>query len=172
MERVRPVLFLNKYDRIFLEMQMEDEQIYSTFRKVIENVNVIIQTYGDKTMPDLQLSPDDCTVAFGSGLQAWAFTIDSFYYNNYLKNNPNKDIKMPNLKKLWGDNFIDPITKTQSKINKPGMIRTFCYFFIKPIRTIHQLAMSENVSDKDKLTQLCAKLGLKWKHEFHNKYKK
>lgn len=68
---------------------------------------------------------------------------------------------MPNLKRLWGDYFINPKTKEQSNVLKPGMVRTFCYFFVKPIRTIYELAMSDNESDKKKLDTLISKLNIK-----------
>lgn len=44
-ERVTPVLFLNKIDRIFLETKLAFEDAYQGFLRIIENVNVIIATY-------------------------------------------------------------------------------------------------------------------------------
>merc|ERR1712053_2618 len=44
-ERIKPVLFVNKVDRCILELQMEPEDMYSKFRKAIEDVNVLISTY-------------------------------------------------------------------------------------------------------------------------------
>merc|ERR1711904_143521 len=67
-ERVRPCLFMYKVDRCILEMQMEPEEMYSKFRNAIENVNVIVSTYHDELMGDVQVYPDKGTVAFGSGL--------------------------------------------------------------------------------------------------------
>merc|ERR1712233_105394 len=45
-ERIRPVLFMNKMDRALLELQLEPEELYQTFSRIVENVNVIIATYG------------------------------------------------------------------------------------------------------------------------------
>merc|ERR1719317_1462432 len=67
-ERVRPCLFVNKVDRCILELQMEPEDMYGRFRKAIEDVNVIIATYNDALMGDVQVMPEKGTVAFGSGL--------------------------------------------------------------------------------------------------------
>merc|ERR1712147_605922 len=45
-ERIRPVLFMNKMDRALLELQLEPEELYQKFQRVVEDVNVIIATYG------------------------------------------------------------------------------------------------------------------------------
>merc|ERR1712167_420270 len=58
-ERVRPVVMINKMDRIILELQAELED-----------------TYHNEALGDCQVFPDMGTVAFGSGLQSWAFTLN------------------------------------------------------------------------------------------------
>merc|ERR1712063_167231 len=45
-ERIKPVLFMNKMDRALLELQLDPEELYQTFSRIVENVNVIIATYG------------------------------------------------------------------------------------------------------------------------------
>lgn len=50
-ERIRPVLMMNKMDRALLELQLEPEDLYQTFQRIVENVNVIISTYGDESGP-------------------------------------------------------------------------------------------------------------------------
>merc|ERR1711933_461667 len=62
-ERIRPILFLNKLDRAILELQMEPEDMYARFRKAVEDVNVIICTYNDALMGDVQVMPEKGTVA-------------------------------------------------------------------------------------------------------------
>lgn len=46
-ERIKPVLMMNKMDRALLELQLEPEDLYNTFQRIVENVNVIISTYGE-----------------------------------------------------------------------------------------------------------------------------
>jgi small GTP-binding protein len=75
-ERIRPVVFINKVDRAILELQLDPEEAYQGFVKTLQNVNVIISTYNDPVMGDLQVFPEKGTVAMGSGLQAWAFLGD------------------------------------------------------------------------------------------------
>lgn len=46
-ERIKPVLMMNKMDRALLELQLGPEELYQTFQRIVENVNVIISTYGE-----------------------------------------------------------------------------------------------------------------------------
>lgn len=50
-ERIKPVVFMNKMDRALLELQLDAEELYQTFCRIVENVNVIIATYGDDDGP-------------------------------------------------------------------------------------------------------------------------
>ncbi|KAL2528151.1 Ribosomal protein S5/Elongation factor G/III/V family protein [Forsythia ovata] len=52
-ERIRPVLTVNKMDRFFLELQVDGEEAYQTFQRVIENANVIMATYEDPLLGDV-----------------------------------------------------------------------------------------------------------------------
>ncbi|KAI3980379.1 hypothetical protein MKX01_003918 [Papaver californicum] len=77
-ERIRPFLTVNKMDRCFLELQVDGEEAYQTFSRVIENANVIMSTYEDPLLGDVQVYPDKGTVAFSAGLHGWAFTLTNF----------------------------------------------------------------------------------------------
>lgn len=44
-ERIKPILFCNKMDSALLTLQLDMEDLYQTFQRVVENVNVIISTY-------------------------------------------------------------------------------------------------------------------------------
>jgi elongation factor 2 len=48
---------MNKMDRALLELQLQQEDLFQTFQRIVENVNVIIATYGDDSGPmgDLQV---------------------------------------------------------------------------------------------------------------------
>lgn len=50
-ERIKPVLFMNKMDRALLELQLDQEDLFQTFQRIVENVNVIIATYNDDGGP-------------------------------------------------------------------------------------------------------------------------
>jgi elongation factor 2 len=48
-ELIKPVLMINKIDRAILELQVNGEEMYQNFIRVIENVNVIVATYEDES---------------------------------------------------------------------------------------------------------------------------
>ena len=84
-ERVKPVVMCNKLDRVLLELNMDPEECYQNLTRVIEDVNVLINTYCDETfakafggMQNILVDPCKGTVAFGSGLHQWGFTLVFF----------------------------------------------------------------------------------------------
>lgn len=79
-ERIKPVLFMNKMDRALLELQLGQEELFQTFQRIVENINVIIATYGDDDGPmgPIMVDPSIGNVGFGSGLHGWAFTLKQF----------------------------------------------------------------------------------------------
>jgi elongation factor 2 len=77
-ELIVPVLMVNKIDRGILELQVDGETMYQNYLRVIENVNVIVATYEEEGGQTLQVDPKLGTVAFGSALFGWAFTITVF----------------------------------------------------------------------------------------------
>ena len=52
-------------DRALLELQLQQEDLFQTFQRIVENVNVIIATYGDDSGPmgDLQVSKTSLNLA-------------------------------------------------------------------------------------------------------------
>ncbi|KAG7336628.1 translation elongation factor aEF-2 [Nitzschia inconspicua] len=56
-ERVKPVLMVNKVDRALLELQLPAEELYQAFCRSIESVNVIVATYNDEALGDVQVDP-------------------------------------------------------------------------------------------------------------------
>ena len=43
--------FMNKMDRALLELQLEQEDLYQTFQRIVESMNVIVATYADEDGP-------------------------------------------------------------------------------------------------------------------------
>lgn len=131
-ERIKPVLFMNKMDLALLTLQLEPEELYQTFQRTVENVNVIIATYGDETSPmgDVMVDPAKGTVGFGSGLHGWAFTLKQFaeLYSDRFKIEPSKLMK-----RLWGDQFYNPKEKKWAKDSSGGGVRGFTQYILDPI---------------------------------------
>jgi len=156
-ERIKPVLFLNKMDRALLELQLDKEDLYQTFQRIVENVNVIIATYGedDGPMGEIQVTPVNGTVGFGSGLHGWAYTLKQFaeMYSSKFK------VEVPNMmKRMWGDQFYNPQTKKWNKSGGDGYTRGYVQFILNPIYTLFDAVMNFN---KEKTAKLIEKLDIK-----------
>ncbi|KAH3900274.1 Elongation factor 2 [Saccharomycodes ludwigii] len=133
-ERIKPVMIINKVDRALLELQVTKEDLYQTFSRTVESANVIISTYADEVLGDVQVYPQQGTVAFGSGLHGWAFTIRQFA-NRYAKKFGVDRQKM--MERLWGDHYFNPKTKkwTNKDTDADGksLERAFNMFVLDPI---------------------------------------
>lgn len=154
-ERIKPVLCINKVDRALLELQVSKEDLFQSFSRTIESVNVIIATYFDKALGDVQVYPDRGTIAFASGLHGWAFTVRQFAVKYAKKFGVDRQ-KM--LERLWGDNYFNPKTKKWTKNGEADgkpLERAFNQFILDPIFKIFA-AVSHN--KRDEITTLLAKL--------------
>lgn len=75
-ERVRPVLFINKVDRLINELKLTPEKMQERFIGIITNVNMLIQKYAEPQYAEKWLvKVDNGSVAFGSGYRKWAINI-------------------------------------------------------------------------------------------------
>jgi len=75
-EGVKPVLFINKVDRLIEEMQLTPEEMQKRFVKIIREVNTMLRKYADEeTAEEWSVSVEDGTVAFGSALKNWAISL-------------------------------------------------------------------------------------------------
>ncbi|KAI0778312.1 P-loop containing nucleoside triphosphate hydrolase protein [Trametes elegans] len=158
-ERIKPVVVINKVDRALLELQVSKEDLFQSFSRTIESVNVIISTYHDEALGDVQVYPEKGTVAFGSGLHGWAFTLRQFANRYSKKFGVDKDKMMD---RLWGDNFFNPATKkwTTKSTDTDGkqLERAFNMFVLDPIFRIFDAVMNYK---KDQVGTICEKLDIK-----------
>jgi len=67
-ERIVPLLTINKLDRGYLELQLQPEDMYQGFVKIIESANVIIGTYREEIMGEVSVYPEKGTVGFSAGV--------------------------------------------------------------------------------------------------------
>lgn len=75
-EKVRPVLFINKVDRLIKELQLTPQQMQERFIKQINEVNKMIKSIATEEFKDAwQVKVDDGTVAFGSAFHNWALSV-------------------------------------------------------------------------------------------------
>jgi len=162
-ERIKPVLLMNKMDRALLELQLDQEDLYLTFQRIVENVNVIIATYADDDGPMgiVRVDPANASVGFGSGLHGWAFTLKQFAEIYAKKFGVDVDKLM---KKLWGENFFNPKTKKWAKSKADDNTRSFCMYVLDPIYKMFDAIMNFKKEETDKLLDRLD-LKAKMKHE-------
>jgi len=164
-ERIKPVLFMNKMDRALLELQLGQEELYQTFQRIIENVNVIIATYNDDDGPmgEMRVAANKGSVGFGSGLHGWAFSIKQIADMFSAK------FGVPTAKlmdKLWGENFFNKKTKKWSKSKKDDNERAFCMYVLDPIYKLKEAIMDFK---KEKIAELLETLNIKLSAEDRDK---
>jgi len=75
-EKVKPVLFINKVDRLINELQVTAEDMQNRFMEQITKVNNLIRQFApDEHKKSWQVSVQDGTVAFGSAYHNWGITV-------------------------------------------------------------------------------------------------
>ncbi len=75
-ERVKPILFINKVDRLIKEIKLTPEEIQRKFAKVILRINNLIEKYAPpEHKKDWQVTVEDGRVAFGSALHKWGLNL-------------------------------------------------------------------------------------------------
>tara|TARA_B100000945_G_scaffold317360_1_gene320060 strand:- start:6486 stop:8693 length:2208 start_codon:yes stop_codon:yes gene_type:complete len=75
-EKVKPVLFINKVDRLINELKVTPEDMLKRFEETIKKVNKLIHSFAPEGMEKKwQVSVLDGTVAFGSAYHNWGITI-------------------------------------------------------------------------------------------------
>ena len=75
-EKVRPVLFINKVDRLINELQVTPEDMQERFMAQITKVNTLISEFAPaEHRKDWRVSVADGTVAFGSAYHNWGITV-------------------------------------------------------------------------------------------------
>eukprot|EP00924_Labyrinthula_sp_SR-Ha-C_P006741 maker-scaffold_29-snap-gene-3.27-mRNA-1 protein AED:0.01 eAED:0.01 QI:0/0.33/0.25/1/0/0.25/4/192/981 len=172
-EKIKPVLMVNKLDRAFLELHMDPEEAYQNFRKAVESVNVIIapyeaedpeKDYKEGGMGPLQVDPAVGTVAFGSGLHQWGFTLHKFAVM-YAQKFGIKPQDM--MRRLWGDYFLDSAAGKWKKGNpnqniSKGLKRAFVQFCLDPISQLFDAIMNDK---KKKITKMLKALNVTLKKD-------
>jgi elongation factor 2 len=75
-EHVRPVLFINKVDRLINELQVDDQEMQIRLGKLIDHVNKLIKGMNEERYnAGWRVDAAEGTVAFGSALYNWAISV-------------------------------------------------------------------------------------------------
>lgn len=82
-ERVKPVLFINKVDRLIREVKLTPEKMQERFLTIISNVNKLIRSLAPEEFKEKwQVNVQDGSVAFGSAIHKWALSVPYMKKNN------------------------------------------------------------------------------------------
>ena len=74
-ELVRPVLYINKIDRLVKELRLTPEKMQEHLMGVIREFNALIDLYAEPELKDKwKVSIQDNSIAFGSAKDRWAFS--------------------------------------------------------------------------------------------------
>jgi len=75
-EKVRPILFINKVDRLVREIKLTPDDMQARFIKIITKVNKLISQFGPPEMKEeWQVSVANGSVCFGSAVSKWAISL-------------------------------------------------------------------------------------------------
>ncbi len=76
-ERVRPVLYINKIDRLIKELRLTPEKMQEWLLEIVTNFNRLIDIYAEPEYKDKwKVSIQDGSVSFGSAKDKWGFNAD------------------------------------------------------------------------------------------------
>ncbi len=136
-ERVRPVLIINKVDRLITEMRMSPDNAYEQFKKIIRDFNLLIETYSPPEFKkEWRVDPKQGTVAFGSAIHRFGLTI-------------------PALAQIWHEKTGQPIDKL---IKNLWLKNNFVNGVLKPTYEIYEKAEEKDI---ESLKKVATQLGLR-----------
>jgi len=76
-ERVKPVLYINKVDRLIKELRLTPEKMQEQLASLVANFNGLIDTYAEPEFKEKwKVSIQDSSVSLGSAKDKWAINID------------------------------------------------------------------------------------------------
>lgn len=75
-ERVKPILFINKTDRLIRELKLTPDEMQKRFMKIITHVNKLIAQMAPKEFKEpWMVNVNEGSVAFGSAFHKWAISV-------------------------------------------------------------------------------------------------
>jgi len=172
---IRPVLVLNKVDRLFVELRMDPMQAFHRIARTIEQVNVVMGLRMAQLMmlreqdPDSNVrdatewtvdleeeesgsgffSPEKGNVIFCSAIDRWAFGLEYFADLYSKKFGLSKNVLT---KTLWGDYYV--LGKAKRIVRKRGLPEgkrkgakpMFVQFVVENIWSVYDAFLGESAS--------------------------
>ncbi len=75
-EKCRPILFINKVDRLITQLKLEPKEVYARIDEIVDRINDLIRDLQPEGM-DWTLAFANNQVAVGAGKDGWAFNMES-----------------------------------------------------------------------------------------------
>jgi ribosome assembly protein 1 len=177
-ENLKPILFLNKIDRLILERNMSTIDAEEHLRRVLEQVNAVVgnifashifktedTTTGNQESAleaaddsTLYFNPTEGNVIFGSAQDGWGFSLRRFAEMFAPKLNLSVDV-LNNA--MWGDFYYNSKHKRcDSGAYSKGKTSIFIQMILENIWTLYNNVMT---SELDKIVAFCEKLKLRYR---------
>ncbi|CAO1333103.1 unnamed protein product [Diamesa hyperborea] len=176
-ENLKPILFLNKIDRLILERNMTSGEAEEHIRRVVEQVNAVMgnifatfvlsnegtsdnQESALETADDSKLyfNPVEGNVIFGSAQDGWGFSLGTFANMFSAK----LDIPIKELTEfMWGDFFYNSKHKRCDKgAYSKGKSTLFVQMILDNIWSLYKNVVT---GEFDKIPAFCEKLRLRYR---------
>lgn len=179
-DKLKPILVINKLDRLITEWKLSPLEAYQHISRVIEQVNSVIGSFyaGDRLEDDLNwreagevgefiekddenlyFVPEKNNVVFASAIDGWAFTVKTFA-EIYLKKLGFSQNALA--KTLWGDFYLDMKNKkiaSGKKLKGGNPKPLFVSLILDQIWAVYENCLIER--NQEKLEKIIEKLGAK-----------
>lgn len=155
-ENIEMVLMINKMDRAIVEQQLDAEDLYQKFFKIIQDMNVLISVFGGERYGDEYFNPLKGNIVFGAAYHGWGFNLRNFVDMYSKINNIDAEIIK---KRLWGERFIAPDGKWyKSATEVPNLVRGFVKLILQPIYMVYSI--KTNNAEYEPILEKMKKLGV------------
>ncbi|KAK9365521.1 P-loop containing nucleoside triphosphate hydrolase protein [Lipomyces kononenkoae] len=162
LEHIKPVLVINKIDRLITELKLTPYEAYTHMSKLLEKVNAVVgsffasermeeevsEEYVEMDDEHLYFAPEANNVIFASAIDGWGFTVQQFAVIYEKKLGMNR----AGLEKvLWGDYYLDPKTKkvlTSKTLKGRNLKPIFVQFVLENIWAVYECTVVNRDSEK------------------------
>lgn len=151
--KVSVVLFLNKLDRLILELHLPPTDAYHKIKHSIDEINTKLRSFGLAPDDPILFSPRKRNVIIGSAKYGWLFTLES--YCSFLLPALTLSNSFP---LFWGDISYDKLSSKFVSMSIEHPIRTFVEYILEPIYKLHMTAIG--VDSIKKLSSILSEVGI------------
>ena len=127
-ERVKPVLFINKVDRLIKEVKLTPEKMQERFIKIIGEVNTFIRSVAPEEFKEKwQVNVIEGSVAFGSAFHKWGLSIPYMKAKNITFKDIIEAYEQDNYKALSKKAILHEVVLTMVVMHHPNPAQAQIY---------------------------------------------